>query len=150
MSVLEVRREIDAPAAVVWGLVSDSSTWPRWTTIEEFSLVQPGDPSGLGEVRHFRTGSRLMVEEIVEKVPPHRLSYTVLRGLAVRGYRADIDMVALTSTRTGLTWHTEFTAKVPGLGWLYQRTLLSYTRRFVDGLAGLSEREAAREPGAGS
>ena len=34
-----------------------------------------------------------------------------------------------------IRWHTTFSAKVPGMGWVYRRALLKATQDFVDGLA---------------
>lgn len=131
---LEVRTVIDASPAVVWSYLADSSTWPDWTTIDAYQPERPAGPDGTGEVRLFSTGRYRLREEIVEKRSEQRLSYTVLNGLAVRDYRADVDLVDLGDGTTQVTWHTEFAPKVPGTGWLYRRSLTTYTRKFVAGL----------------
>lgn len=134
------RQEIDihttAPAepAAVWRLLGDSSTWPAWTPIETATIERPADENGLGEIRSFKTGRVTVREEIVERKAERRLSYKLLGGLAVRDYRADIDLTP-TAGGTEIRWHTTFTAKVPGSGWLYRRALERATLRFVDGLA---------------
>jgi len=74
-------------------------------------------------------------EEIVERIPERRLSYTLLGGLAVRDYRADIDLEAVPTGGTRIHWHTTFKPKVPGSGWLYRRALDKATTQFTEGLA---------------
>jgi len=61
--------------------------------------------------------------------PSRRLSYALLGGLAVRDYRADLDLTPGGGGHgTQLRWHTTFTAKVPGSGWLYLRALTKATQ----------------------
>jgi hypothetical protein len=131
---IDIRKTTEAEPVAIWLLLGDSSTWPWWTPIESFDLERPGDADGLGEVRAFKTGRIRVREEIVERVTERRLSYKLLSGLAVRDYRADIDLTRRPGG-TEIHWHTTFTAKVPGTGWLYRRALTKATQRFVDGLA---------------
>lgn len=96
-------------------LLGDSSIWPSWTPIESFDLERPGGADGLGEVRVFTTGRVRVREEIVERQAARRLTYTLLSGLAVRDYRAVID---LTPRRGGteIRWHTTFRGEGPRHG----------------------------------
>lgn len=123
-----------APPAAVWRLLSDSSTWPSWTPIDEHRPERPAGPDGAGEIRSFRNGRVTVREEIVEFRPSRRLSYTLLEGLALRDYRADIDLTARTDGGTDVRWHTTFKPKVPGSGALYRRALRKATEQFVAGL----------------
>jgi hypothetical protein len=89
-------------------------------------------------------------ERIVERLPNQRLSYILLSGLAVRDYRADIDLTP-EGAGTTVRWHTTFKAKLPGLGWAYRRTLFKATRDFVDGLAQRAAQDAkARQDRSGA
>lgn len=130
---IDIRGTTQADPAAVWRLLGDSTTWPAWTPIETAEIVEPGGADGLGEIRTFTTGRVTVREEIVERTPERRLSYTLLAGLAVRDYRADIDLTP-TGAGTEIRWHTTFTAKFPGAGPLYRRALQKATQRFVDGL----------------
>ena len=78
--------------------------------------------------------SRPVREEIVERDPQRRLTYTLLSGLPLRDYRAEID-VTPADDGAAIRWHTTFRPKVPGMGWLYRKALEGRTREFVDGLA---------------
>jgi uncharacterized protein YndB with AHSA1/START domain len=141
---IDVRATIPAGPAAVWRLLGDSATWPQWTPIETFELERPGDASGLGELRAFTTGRVRVREEIVEREPERRLTYVLLSGLAVRDYRARIELEPAPGG-TALHWHTTFRAKVPGAGGLYRRALDKATRQFVDGLAARAARDDAAQ-----
>lgn len=140
---IDVRTTTSAEPAAVWALLADSTTWPAWTPIERAEILSPGKADGVGEVRTFKTGRVTVREEIVERTRERRLTYVLLAGLAVREYRAEIDLTPQEAGRgTAIRWHTTFRAKVPGTGWLYRRALERATRTFVDGLAGRAARAA--------
>ena len=133
---ISARGRSEASPAAVYAALRDGATWPEWSTIDSFELERPGQgkPEGLGAIRLWRTKGRKLREEIVELVPERRFSYTVLSGLAIKGYRADVD---LTPTAGGceIHWHSSFRAKVPGFGGIYRRALQKATEGFVEGLA---------------
>ena len=134
---IDIRRTTTATPDRVWRLLDDSRSWPSWTPIERAQILEPAGRDGLGEVRSFTTGRVTVRETIVERREPSRLSYALLSGLAVRDYRAEID-VTPKDGQTEIRWHTTFKAKVPGAGWLYRRALHKATQDFVDGLADLA------------
>lgn len=141
MQEIDVRRSIRAESAVIFRLLDDSTTWPTWTPIESCVIDRPAGADGLGELRTFRTGRVTVHEEIVLRVPDRRLDYVLLSGLAVRNYRAGIELTP-SARSTTVRWHTTFEAKVPATGWLYRRALEKATREFVDGLEQAAERSA--------
>lgn len=130
---IDIRGTTTATADQVWRLLGESTTWPSWTPIERAEILDRGQDDGLGEIRTFTTGRVTVTEKIVERRAPRRLSYELLGGLAVRDYRADIDVTPRGDT-TEIRWHTTFRPKVPGSGWLYRRALAKATRDFVAGL----------------
>ena len=130
---IDIRGTASATRVQVWSLLGDSTTWPTWTPIESARILDRGNADGRGEVRTFTTGRVTVKEEIVERREAERLSYKLLGGLAVRDYRADIDLTPK-GDKTEIRWHTAFRAKVPGSGWLYRRALSKATQDFVDGL----------------
>jgi hypothetical protein len=83
-----------APAATVFALLKDGTTWPSWTMFDAFELERPGkeEPMGLGAIRVFSTALTRSREETVELVPDRRLSYALLSGFPFTGYRADVDL----------------------------------------------------------
>jgi hypothetical protein len=89
---IDVRGTTTADPEAVWQLLGDSSTWPDWTPIDEYEPERPGGADGTGEIRRFRTGRHRIREEIVERADGRRLTYALLSGLALRDYRAEIDL----------------------------------------------------------
>jgi hypothetical protein len=130
---IDVRSTTAAEPGAVWRLLGDSSSWPAWTPIDDHETERAGGPDGVGEIRRFRNGRVKVREEIVERVAERRLTYVLLSGLAVRDYRAEIDL-APSSAGTDIRWHTTFRSKVPGMGPLYRWALGKATKQFVDGL----------------
>src|SRR5690606_10294986 len=91
---IDVRVPTAAPPAAVYAALRDGSTWLEWANFDAFELEREGEsePEGLGAIRVWRRGRRRFREEIVELVPDRRFSYTLLSGLAIRGYRSDVDI----------------------------------------------------------
>lgn len=133
---IDVRVPTTAQPAVLYALLCAGSTWPTWSPIGSFELRQAGADAreGIGAIRVFRTGRVTSVERVVELVPDRRFSYELEHGLAIKGYRADVDLEPGPDGTT-IHWHSTFRAKTPGTGRLYQRTLSRFIRRCADGLA---------------
>jgi hypothetical protein len=146
MQDIDVTAHSNADPQTVYRLVAAGETWPTWSGIGSFELERPGReaPEGVGAIRVFRTGRATSREEIVELIPGRRLSYALLSGLPLRGYRADIDLTP-SGAGTDIRWHSRFTGKVPGTGWFYRRILGRFIRQCIHGLAA----HAARVSGAG-
>lgn len=138
------RHEIDrrahttAPAQVVHAMLLDRPSWPAWSPLDGFQHETDGadGPNSLGAIGTFSTGRKRSREEIVELIPNQRLSYTLLSGLPLHGYRADIDITPDSDPAAGCTvrWHSTFGAR-PGTGWIYRLALGTFIQRMVDGLA---------------
>jgi Polyketide cyclase / dehydrase and lipid transport len=124
----------DAPA--LYALLADGASWPTWSPIGSFELERPGESEreGVGAIRVFRTGRVASREELVELVPGRRLSYVLLSGLPLRGYRADVDLTP-NGASTEIRWRSTFRPKVPGTGWFYRVALTRFIRSCVNGLA---------------
>ncbi|HLU45669.1 MAG TPA: SRPBCC family protein [Natronosporangium sp.] len=133
---VQVEARSSAPPAAVYALLRAGATWPEWSPIGSFTLERPGksEPEGVGAIRVFRTGRITSREEIVELVPDRRLSYVLLSGLAIRNYRADVDLIP-TDDGTLIRWRSSFTAVVPGTGGIYRRTLTRFIQECATGLA---------------
>jgi Polyketide cyclase / dehydrase and lipid transport len=142
------RRHIDVTAHsralpdVVFGLLTDGSSWPRWSPIASFELEREGDPppEGPGAIRLFRRGRTTGRDQVVDVAPDQRFGYVSLSGLPVRDYRAEIELQLTIDGGTEIHWRASFLPKAPGTGWLLERGL----RRFLGQCArGLAEHAAA-------
>lgn len=127
---------IPAPPEAVFAPLLDRSTWPTWSGHDSFELVRPGAAGSydVGSVGLLRSGRRVMREEIVEVIADRRVSYTLLDGLPLRGYRADVDLTP-TTDGTEVRWHSTFDAPL-GFGWIYVAALRRFIGRQLDGLSG--------------
>ena len=94
----------------------------------------------MGAIRRLGRPPAFALEEILEYDPPHHLAYTIVRGLPVRGYHADIDLLAATDGGTAIRWAGAFEPKLPGTGALFAAIL----ERIVHGYATSAAAEAER------
>ena len=101
-----------------------------------------GDPApgGVGAIRRLGRPPAFALEEILEYDPPHHLAYTIVRGLPVRGYHADIDLVATTDGGTTIRWCGGVRAQDPG----HRRALCRGPGAIVHGYATSAAAEAER------
>lgn len=141
MAIQTIHHEGDSAAdpSALWALLADTMLWPEWTPIERAEIQERGDPSGIGEIRTFTTGRVTVQERVAEKVPLRRYVYVLLGGLAVRDYRAEIDLHEGVGGGTHVSWHTTFTPRFFGTGGLYRRPLDKATHAFVAGLVRAAE-----------
>lgn len=136
-----------APMEKVFEVLADGAGWSRWagpmvvkSWWEREGVPAPG---GVGAIRALgmkRVGSR---EEIVAYDPPTHLAYTILSGLPVRDYRADVRLSA-EGTGTRIEWSGTFTPKLPGTAGAIRLFLLTTIGSFVRRLAEQAAQEVAR------
>jgi hypothetical protein len=126
----------------VYALLADGATWPEWSLIDSFELLEPGAgvPEGLGAVRLFTTGRHKSRERVVICRPGEAFAYELERGLPLRDYRAVITLTPGAHGGTTINWRSTFRAKVPGTGGIYRRELGKFIRRTVEGLAAATDR----------
>jgi Polyketide cyclase / dehydrase and lipid transport len=136
LQVIEETATTGAEPASVYQLLADGSTWPEWSPIDAFTLLEPGAgmPEGLGAVRLFTTGRHRSRERVVDCRPGEVFSYVLEQGLPLRDYRAVVTLTAA-GGGTRIDWHSTFRPKVPGAGWLYRRELGKFIKQTVEGLA---------------
>ena len=135
MSTSEVRVTAESTAAphLVTALLADGRTWPEWSPIGE-AWIDRESAAVVGEVRRFKTGRTVSVEEVVAYEPGRRLQYRLLEGLPLRDYVSTVDVEYVEGGST-ITWHSAFEAKRPGTGGIYRWMLRRFLQDMVDGLA---------------
>jgi hypothetical protein len=144
MHTIHVEADSDASPEAVFDLLAHVETWPSWSRSAEGFRERPaptGDPDGTGSIRVLKTGRTTSREEILAFDPGHRSSYSLLSGLPLRDYRADVDLTSRPDGGTHITWHSSFTSARPGTAWLYRAIL----QRFIGQTAKLLA-EAAERP----
>jgi len=115
-----VRVRTAAPPERVWALLVDATGWPRWTPVPAAAYEREGDPAphGVGAIRRLGRAPLVSREEVVAFEAPHHFAYTMLSGLPLRGYRADVHLVP-DGTGTEIEWSGGFDAssRIAGSFW---------------------------------
>jgi hypothetical protein len=144
--VVHVETTSAADATAVFALLGEVETWTTWASaFEEAALEREGTAQrqGVGAIRRFRVGRVRSREEVVTFEPARHFAYTLLSGLPVRGYRADVTLTPV-DEGTQIVWHSTFRARIPGTGGLIRRKLTA----FITVLAGELAAAAASSAGA--
>jgi uncharacterized protein YndB with AHSA1/START domain/iron-sulfur cluster repair protein YtfE (RIC family) len=149
MGQLQVAAEQIAQAApdAVWELICDASRYPQWGPWSAGGYQRYGDasPHGAGAVRWLRSASRYglrhmtSVEKILEVHEGRRLAYTVIGGIPVRNYRAEITLTPA-GTGTLIRWVATWDTTMAGC--LVWRGLRTFYPRMIDDLVTAAEERA--------
>lgn len=139
----EVNRTTSAPAATLFRLETDGSTWSRWAKplIVQSSWEKLGDPApaGVGAVRKVGMWPMLMREKTVVYEPDRRHAYVQIGPpLPAHDYRAELVLTPNATGGTDLRWTGSFTEGVPGTGPM----MLVFLRGVVRFIAGCLVRAA--------
>jgi hypothetical protein len=133
-----------ASPAAVFAVLADATRWREWAgrmiTVSEWEREGDPAPGGVGAIRKLGRPPAYALEQILEYDPPHHLAYTIVRGLPVRGYHADIDLHPTPGGGTTIRWSGAFEPKVPGTGEMFAAVLERIVRGYATGAAA----EAAR------
>jgi len=153
MAQLQVEAEATAKASpeAVWALVSDATRYPSWGPWSDGHYEQPGEesPRGVGAVQVLRSAQRYMgrhtttVEKILVFEEDRHLAYTVIRGIPVRNYRADVTLTPSgqgTHIRWAATWDNTL------LGRMAWRGLRTFYPEMMTDLVAAAERDAGQSP----
>ena len=133
-----------APPEGVFEVLADATRWKDWAgsmiTVSEWEREGDPAPGGVGAVRKLGRPPAFALEQILEYDPPHHLAYTIMRGIPVRGYHADVDLSVAPGGGTTIRWTGAFEPKIPGTGALFASVL----GRIVHGYGRAAAREAER------
>jgi hypothetical protein len=140
LQVIDQTATTGADPTSVYALLAEGATWPEWSPIDSFTLLESGDgtPEGLGALRLFSTGRHRSRERVVECRRGEVFAYILESGLPLRDYRAVVTLTPAAGG-TSINWHSTFRPKVPGTGWLYRRELGTFIGHTVAGLAAAAE-----------
>jgi uncharacterized protein YndB with AHSA1/START domain len=144
MSTLTIEAQGSTSAApeLVWPLVADAgkyAEWGAWDGSGDRHL--DGKASGeAGTVRWMRLHNTTTVEEILEVTPGARMVYTVVSGIPVDNYRAEVTLTP-TETGTDIRWTAEWDRTF--LGRLVHRKLRTFYPQMVARLVAAADAAAA-------
>jgi uncharacterized protein YndB with AHSA1/START domain len=144
MSQLRIEAEgiTSADPEAVWSLVADANGYPSWGPWNDGGYQPAAEgPSRKGSVQWFRYGRHTTVEEILEVDEPRRLVYTVLRGMPVRNYRAELTLTPAapkgTTVRWTATWDGTFMGRM-----VHRRLQQIYRQVMTDLVAAADHKDA--------
>ena len=148
LSTYEFTVPCTAAPEVVFEVLADATRWREWAgfTVGTSEWEREGVPApgGVGAVRKLGRWPMFGREQITEYDPPRHLGYTILSGLPVRGYHADIDLLPVAEGGgTTIRWAGAFEPAVPGTG----AALEVMVGRIVHGYARAAAKEAERRAG---
>jgi uncharacterized protein YndB with AHSA1/START domain len=134
-----------APEAV-WELVSDASRYCQWGPWSASGYDSPGDPAadGTGAIRWMRYGSTTTVERVLEAEKARRLVYTVLKGIPVRNYRAEVTLRPA-GEGTHVHWSADWDHTLAGR--IVHRRLSTFYPEMIRQLVAAANRTAPDSPG---
>jgi uncharacterized protein YndB with AHSA1/START domain len=148
---VEAEQTTSAAPEAVWDLVSDATRYPEWGPWSAAGYQRPGEtsPRGPGAVQWLRSSRRAYlryptsIEKILEAEAGRRLVYTVIGGIPVRNYRAEVTLTQAgdgTRIRWAAAWDATFAGRVAA------RALRKLYPQIVADLAAAAENQAGSPP----
>ncbi|MDA8040062.1 MAG: SRPBCC family protein [Actinomycetota bacterium] len=148
MSQLSVGAEGTTRAGpeVVWSLVANANSYAQWGPWNDGGYRPPSaGPSQEGSVQWFRYGRRTTsVEQILEVDEPRRVVYTVVEGLPVKNYRAEVTLTPTSSGGTSILWGASWDKTL--MGSLVRRKLAQVYPDIVAALVAAADQQVASSP----
>ena len=143
MARLHVEAEGVAQAApeALWELVANADRYSEWGPWSASGYENLGGqaPDGAGVIRWMRYGRTTTVEKVLESERARRLVYTVVRGIPVRNYRAEVTLSPV-GEGTHIRWAASWDRTLPGR--VVHRTLRTLYPDIVGRLVAAAERNA--------
>jgi uncharacterized protein YndB with AHSA1/START domain len=148
---VEAEATAKAPPEAVWALVSDATKYPSWGPWSDGHYENTGEESarGVGAVQVLRSTQRYLgrhttsVEKILVFDEDRHLAYTVIGGIPVRNYRADVTLTP-DADGTRIRWAATWDNTV--LGRMAWRGLRTFYPEMMAGLVAAAEQDAAQSP----
>jgi aspartate-semialdehyde dehydrogenase len=101
---------------------------------ERSSGLDPHGRDGVGAVRAFRTGRVVTGERLTELMENRRLAYEDAFNVALKDYRAVVELEPTPAGGTVISWRGTWRMK-PGVGWIMPVVLPRVMQRMADDLA---------------
>ncbi len=128
---------------VVWSLVANANTYPQWGPWNDGGYRPPSTgPSHEGSVQWLRYGRRTTsVEQILEVDELRRVAYTVVSGIPVKNYRAEVTFTPTSSGGTSIRWAASWDKTL--MGSLVRRKLAQLYPDIVAALVAAADQQVA-------
>src|ERR1700722_19906127 len=145
MPSFDLERRFDAPADIVWDVLTDHRAYQDWGAVKNALLEVEGSPdiNGIGAVRRLSEGPLVIREKVLEFEPKTRFVYTVVSGPPVRDYRATVTLDPRGAS-TMVHWNVRFRGKVPFTGIFVKPVVRYVIKTLMKKASAESERRAKR------
>ena len=118
-----VTESFNVPAERLFAALDDNETMGRWMGVP-VKVVHSVPDKGVGTVRRLKIGLKSIDEEIVEREPPRRIAYKIVRGLAPLSHHfGEITVTSRGPSASQAEWRIELESNVPLLGALVRAGL---------------------------
>jgi len=143
----EINRTSSAPAATLFGLVTDGANWSTWAKpiVLQSSWARQGDPApgGVGAIRKVGMWPLLIQEETVEYDQDRRHAYRLAGPPSpAKDYHGEVVLTPNAAGGTDIRWTGSFVEGVRGTGPLMRAALGGAVRFFAGRLVKAAERQA--------
>jgi len=143
----EINRTSSAPAATLFGLVTDGANWSTWAKpiVLQSSWARQGDPApgGVGAIRKVGMWPLLIQEETVEYDQDRRHAYRLVGPPSpAKDYHGEVVLTPNAAGGTDIRWTGSFVEGVRGTGTLMRAALGGAVRFFAGRLVKAAERQA--------
>jgi uncharacterized protein YndB with AHSA1/START domain len=134
MTTIEAAETTPASRDAVWALLADAPAWARWGSWSKVE-VEGGGTQGPGQVRVLVRRPYRLRERITEWVPGERLSYEMLEGMRVRGYRSTVTLEEAGRGGTVVRWRSTYEHAGPLTAFLLRTAVRDAAKRLAKAAA---------------
>lgn len=144
MASFTFTREISAPPATVFAVLTDHRRYSELTPLRKSELEREGEPApnGLGAIRKLTAVGPSLREEVIAYQADERFSYKLLSGLPVRDHVGTVKLTA-SGSGTEMVYAVRTEPTVPVVGAVVVAVIKQAVKGLVDGIVKESERRAA-------
>jgi uncharacterized protein YndB with AHSA1/START domain len=148
MASFTFTREIDAPAEIVFEVLTDHAKYSELTPLRKSELEREGEgnPNGVGAIRKLTVVGPPMREEVIAYEAPSRFSYTVLSGLPVRDHVGTVELTP-NGGGTKMVYAVRTQPTLPVVGPVVVAAVKQAIKGLIGGVAAESERRASAADG---
>jgi hypothetical protein len=134
---VEAEETARAGPEALWELLVDAGSYARWGPWSEAGYETPGDSvTRVGALRRLRLGRTVVIERIEDADPGARMVYTVVKGIPVRNYRAEV-LLTPAADGTRIHWSADWDRTL--LGHVVHRRLQALYPGIVHRLSSAAE-----------
>jgi uncharacterized protein YndB with AHSA1/START domain len=148
MASFTFTREIDAPAEIVFEVLTDHARYSELTPLRKSELEREGedDRNGVGAIRKLTVVGPPMREEVIAYEAPSRFSYTVLSGLPVRDHVGTVELTP-NGGGTKMVYAVRTQPTLPLVGPVVVAAVKQAIKGLIGGVSAESERRASAADG---